>query len=476
MPSLKDVLKSTLAETRFDLGRNEVTRQGTLMTYAGRPDEIVSATELHRLARADSWENEGSARARRAKAIAPDEAMSRLRACLDDVLGKYIDREAGRIGHAFPMDSANRGSSRGGGGGVHSRSYESPMAEFAQVLLRGCAIIGTEAFAEMLTGWAEGDPVRYRTSAVLNGLYLEGGAELLPGIRLEPLPKSTDGAFGTTPIRSESSIGQYLGRTVLSVDTIAAPAFYRPKPDGPTSQVVAKFEPDVALDDICQALALESDGDVRIAFEWNDYGELSLYLSPGRSQSSSKGRGGLDGRQAGFSATTDFKTGIESISIPEEEICKLSPNRVGALIEAISGKKNSQFRVALSRWCKSRESFGTISDQFIDLRVALEALYLKKFKGEQNVDMTFRLALFGAWHLGVGVEDRREIRRTLRDAYGVGSRAVHGQNLEFNEKNRSLLSEGQRLCRLGMLKVLEEGEPDDWEDLILGDDGNKTIK
>ena len=475
MPSLKDVLESTLAETRFDLGRNEVTRQGTLMTYAGRPDEMVSAEELYHQATADSWGDEVSAQARSARAIAPDEAMSRLRACLDDVLGKYIDRETGRIGHAFPMGSANRSSSRGGGGGLNSRSCESPMAEFAQVLLRGCAIIGTEALAEMLTGWAAGEPVRYRTSAVLNGLYLEGGAELLPGIRLEPLPKSTDGAFGTMPIRSESSIGQYLGRTVLSVDTIAAPAFYRPKPDGPTSQVVAKFVSDVALDDICQALALESDGDVRIAFEWNDYGELSLYLSPGRSESRSRGRGGLDGRQAGFSATTDFKTGIETVSIPEELICRLSPSRVGALIEAISGKKkNSQFRVALSRWCKSRESSGTISDQFIDLRVALEALYLKKFKGEQNVEMTFRLALFGAWHLGVGVEERRTIRRTLRDAYGIGSRAVHGQDLKFNEKNRGLLSEGQRLCRLGMLKVLEEGEPDDWEELILGDDGYIT--
>ena len=90
--------------------------------------------------------------------------------------------------------------------------------------------------------------------------------------------------------------------------------------------------------------------------------------------------------------------------------------------------------------------------------------------------MTFRLALFGAWHLGSDMEDRRRIRRTLRDAYGVGSRAVHGQNLKFNEKNRRLLSDGQRLCRLGMLKVLEDGEPDDWEELILGDDGIKTGK
>ncbi|MYA67860.1 MAG: hypothetical protein F4Y22_11495 [Gammaproteobacteria bacterium] len=474
MPSLKDVLESTLADTKFDLGKSEITRHGTLMTYEGRPDEIVTATELHDLATADSWQDERSAQARGAKAIASDEAMSQLRACLDELLHEFIDPDTGRIGHAFPMDSANRGSTRSEHGGVSSMSFDSPMTEFTYVLLRGCAIIGTEAFAEMLTGWIEGESVRYRTSAVLNGLYLEGSAELLPGIRLEPLPKSSDGAFGTTPIRSGSSIGEYLGRTVLSVDSIATPAFYRPKLDGPTSQVKAKFVPNVALDDICEALALESDGDIRIAFEWNDYGEQSLYLSPGRTESSSRGRGGLDGRQAGHSKSIDFKTGVESISIPDEQICKLSSSRLGALIGAISRKKSSQFRIALSRWCKSRESSGTISDQFIDLRVALEAFYLKKFKGEQNVDMTFRLALFGAWHLGDGVEERRTIRRTLRDVYGVGSRAVHGQNLESNEKNQDLLSEGQRLCRLGMLKVLKEGEPNDWEELILGDEDKKT--
>ena len=476
MPSLKEILESTLAETRFDLGKREVTRDGLRTTWTGRPDEIVSATEVFRLATADNWTNEMSAQARSARVIVPDGAISRLHACLDDVLGEYIDPETGRIGHAFPMGSAHHGGTSTEGGGVSSQSYESPKAEFAPLLLRGCAIIGTEVFAEMLTGWAEGDPVRYRTSAVLNGLYLKGGAELLPGIRLKPLPKSTAGAFGTTPIRSGSSIAEYLGRTVLSVDSIAAPAFYRPKPDGPISQVVARFVPDVVLDDICHALALESDSDVRIAFEWNDYGELSLYLSPGNSASRSRGRGGLDGRKVGYSINMDFETGVESVSIPEDQISKISADRVGALIEAISGNKNSQFRVALSRWCKSRDSFGSISDQFIDLRVALEALYLKKFKGEQNVDMTFRLALFGAWHLGIGMKDRRKIRRTLRDAYGVGSRAVHGQSLEFNEENRRLLSEGQRLCRLGMLKVLEEMEPDDWEELILGDVGDDTGK
>ena len=224
-----------------------------------------------------------------------------------------------------------------------SQSYASPTAEFAKLLVRGCAIMGTEALAGMLTRWAGGEPVRYRTAAVLNGLYLEGGVELLPGVRLDPLPKSTDGAFGTTPDRSGSSIAGYLGRTVLRVDSTAAPAFYRPKKEGVSDEVEARFVPDVSLDEICHALALESDGEVRIAFEWNDYGDLSLCLSPGSGGSHSRGRGGLDGRPIGFSTNMDYQTGVRSIEISQEHISELSGERVGALIESIAGNENTSF-------------------------------------------------------------------------------------------------------------------------------------
>lgn len=474
MPSLKDVLEATLAEAEFDLGEREMTRHGPRTTWRGRPDEIVSAAELHRLAKTDSWEDELSLQARGANVVAPADALARLHGCVEEVLGEYIDPQSGGIGHAFPMGSANHGSSRIKEGGVASQSYASPTAEFARLLVRGCAIMGTEALAGMLTRWAGGEPVRYRTAAVLNGLYLEGSVELLPGVRLDPLPKSSDGAFGTTPIRFGSSIAEYLGRTVLRVDSTAAPAFYRPKKGGVSDAVEARFVPDVSLDDICHALALESDGEVRTAIEWNDYGELSLCLSPVSGGSHSRGRGGLDGRPIGFSTNMDFETGVLSIEISQEHISELSAQRVGAAIESIVGYENSQFRVALSRWCKSRESFATMSDRFIDLRVALEALYLKKFKGEQNQEMTFRLGLFGAWHLGGGAEERKDIRRMLRDVYTLGSRAVHGQELKSDQKNRRLLSDGQKWCRLGMLKILEEGEPDDWEELILGDEGGST--
>ena len=143
MPSLKDVLESTLVEAEFDLGKREMTRHGPRTTWRGQPDEIVSAAELHRLAKADSWEDELSLQARGAKVVAPDDALSRLHGYVEDVLSEYIDPENGRIGHSFPMGSANHGGTRIKEGSVTSQIYASLTAEFAGLLVRGCATIVT---------------------------------------------------------------------------------------------------------------------------------------------------------------------------------------------------------------------------------------------------------------------------------------------------------------------------------------------
>ena len=93
---------------------------------------------------------------------------------------------------------------------------------------------------------------------------------------------------------------------------------------------------------------------------------------------------------------------------------------------------------------------------------------MRKFKGERNQEMSFRLAHFGAWHLGSSFQERKEIRDTLKRAYRQASRAVHDGRVELTDDNRQLLLKTQALCRRGILKLLEEGEPKDWGDMVLG--------
>ena len=105
-----------------------------------------------------------------------------------------------------------------------------------------------------------------------------------------------------------------------------------------------------------------------------------------------------------------------------------------------------------------------IVDQFIELRVALESLYLP---GGRD-GLRFQVSNHGAWHLGGDFCERCEIQKTLRDAYDVASGAVHADRVATVEKHRDLLLAAQNLCRRGILKRLDEDREPRWNELILG--------
>ena len=475
MGHIDEALEAVLAESRFDLGSVEQKPNGPVFAYSQNPDEIVSPGALRGLSVNPSWGDEAAARARRAKVIVPDDAFARWHSAVGEWLANFVNAETGTIGHAFPMESSRRGSQTFEADGVSIQSFVSPVDDFAKGLVRGAAIMGTAGLVDMLSGWLDGEPVRYRTMAVLNGLYLNETLEPLPGIRIEPLPWSTDGAFGSLPVSSGRAIEDYLGRSVLSIASVARPAFFRPEEDGNRSGVRAKFDSGVALETVCRALALEADSEVEMAFQWHDYEDVSRYLSPGSRSTWSTRRGGLAPRGTGNSLQTDWRTGTSTVSIDEKNVRHLSEDRLKRIVLALRRHKEANIGVAVSRWCKSKEGFRTLDDQFIDLRVALEALYLKDFDSKYRGEMRFRLALYGAWYLGSNFAGRKAIRRTLLDVYDMGSRAVHGDSLSRRERdqarwsrNQALLSEGQALCRQGILKFLEVGVQKPWDDMILG--------
>ena len=72
--------------------------------------------------------------------------------------------------------------------------------------------------------------------------------------------------------------------------------------------------------------------------------------------------------------------------------------------------------------------------------------------------------------LGADYEDRKTIRKKLRDAYDTASKAVHSGHVKSTQENRDLLFDAQALCRRGALRLLKDGAPQDWGNLILGAD------
>lgn len=76
--------------------------------------------------------------------------------------------------------------------------------------------------------------------------------------------------------------------------------------------------------------------------------------------------------------------------------------------------------------------------------------------------------LLQALSLACDGTERRHYFDTLRNAYRLGSRAVHGGAIDVEDPSVwQLLSESRDLCRDAILKRLDEGEEPDWTALVL---------
>ena len=124
-----------------------------------------------------------------------------------------------------------------------------------------------------------------------------------------------------------------------------------------------------------------------------------------------------------------------------------------------------ELRSAIFRWIRSR-SWDFSVDQFIELRIALEALYLEK--GSQG-ESRFKVSNHGAWYLGENYVQRIEHQRDLMSAYDKASVAIHAGNIQKSRENYRILNKGQDLVRLGILKRLDQGGlAPVWREYILG--------
>ena len=222
---------------------------------------------------------------------------------------------------------------------------------------------------------------------------------------------------------------------------------------------------------VCEALSLESNSFVDTAFCWNDYQELWAFSLSNYSLAMFPNNARVRERPRPTGLRTDMSTGVTTL-LPKGEKLTLDTkeSQFHLTLGGLRNRNAKRIRVAVERWIMSKDYEKKLVDKFIDLRTALESLYLQDFLNEQSQEMRFRLALFGAWHLGVDFEDRKAIRKKLRDAYDTASGAVHGGDLKDTPEIQELLSAAQDICRRGILKMLSEGYPsqEHWGGLILG--------
>ena len=272
------------------------------------------------------------------------------------------------------------------------------------------------------------------------------------GVRLYQLPQSSNEIASHLPAMSLDMHGfrAMVGRVALSIEGEAGPALYLPSKAASNSRNVehiwagGQIE-NLSVDSFCEAMSLACGGSIRWQFGWRDFGEISEFLDV---------YGG-----ASFTNVPHF-TNSTVFTQDQFECAREIHNLRNA-----KGSNKGGLDTAVRRWIKSKSSESSFSDQLIDLRIALEALYLDNTEGE----LRFRLASHGAWHISESAEERKANFQTLLQVYKLASSAVHGSNVKNNEKNKTLLEDTQILCLKGIMKRMREQEDPKWSDMIMGD-------
>ena len=390
--------------------------------------------------------------------------MSELVKELRSGLGHFIDPDSDCLGHAFPIDQfGGFTSQRPRPGGLSDFEFESTVESFANGLVQVAAIIGDDKAMQLLANWKSGDSVQFRTSTFINGLALN--TRLSPREDIEIIPLSlTMSELPRLPKHNHLSAQDYLGLTVLSLAMSASPALFRPKPGTYEANVLSYTEKGVNIDFVCDALSLQTNCYVSQSFMWIEYEEAAPFSLKDR-RTWSSGENSVE-RTRWKRVILNPQGGVMSLERADDVlIVSLDESDVMHTIEALQSA-DKKLRIAVNRWKRSKRPNAQLEDRYIDLRIALETLYLKDFVNENSGEMRFRLSLFGAWHLGTNLNERRSIRKSLRNSYDTASAIVHSGEVP---RNRQLnLAAAQDLCRQGILKLLSEGAPEDWGDLILG--------
>ena len=133
-----------------------------------------------------------------------------------------------------------------------------------------------------------------------------------------------------------------------------------------------------------------------------------------------------------------------------------------------------RLQIPIDRWIKSKTEDNPI-DKMIDLGIALESLYVPSKVPGKNRKISFNLQNNASRYLGKDKADQETLKAKFKAIYELRCDAVHeGQldkGIEIEQKIipiSKFITEAQGLCRDSIIKILDEGEFPDWNNLILG--------
>ena len=150
-----------------------------------------------------------------------DVHVTDLEARLEPVLAEFMHTGTGRIGNGLFLLL----------GGLGTWAHPT-VAEFARTLIRGAVRCSAQQVTAQLLGWASGEPLRFRISALLEGADIEEALQLAEGIRVWKLPNSAAALPASLPyFHMVASVTAFIGGVVISIDCEMSPNLYLPDED-----------------------------------------------------------------------------------------------------------------------------------------------------------------------------------------------------------------------------------------------------
>ena len=381
------------------------------------------------------------------------EWMDALTSKLRSRMRPFVEPSEDIVGHAVPsIWPTGRVAVKTYPSQLVGREAFSKVSDLTEAFVVAAGCLGADRATEMLVQWTAGEPLRYRTCALLPYVTINQTLQA-GGVRLEELPASVDMLPSSLPLTGSIAVEEFLRAVVLSVETHARPVFFRPEAGEDQEH---KVQPTCVLGDeplvmetFCESISLAADAHLRHKWMWPDYGDVTAFGL--REPGSCSGP-----RDAGY-------------SWPKARISrKILKDALKIHRMRTQGREEAQrLETSITRWVKSKDRTPRarrLEDSFIELRIALEALYLDNDQGE----LSFRLATNGAWDLGSTPSQRESYFEILRQAYNVSSRAIHGGRVNPKESSLGLLRDAQAACRKGILKRIERPGSPDWLRLVLG--------
>ena len=468
--ALTKLLRAELRDARFSVTHLAPTNTefrpsefggGTSSDIEETFKEELDARGLKALHQEGVWKREPFGSNVRVTAFAHNsESAARLaefERLLDDI--GVLSEAENRVAHALGSVISHYYKSSAGGTDAPEKSFSvSAAADLWTYLLVDACLTTPRRTANKVLHWVRGAPLAFETRILLGRLNAASSFALAGGLAVERLPRRNDRLEGWFPVGTGDRRSDYLDRTMLRIPCKVVPVLSKPaktttQHDGTpvTSwETSATIEsswplPPGGIHELGRALSIVCDVAVELPMIWLDYGDHAHFGQ--RLDSSSYG---ILSRE--LPHRTDTHRALTADDL--KEALRLQP-KFRNMPDGVE--------TALRYWLKSKARRPDLADRLVFLRTALEALFLDR---SNRAELAFRLATNGAWYTGRNPAERRQRYNTLKDVYGAASGAAHSGRVKKTAE--TLLTDGQDICRLAILKRLRSGQDPVWENIVLG--------